>query len=607
MVAYSINRLFRACLFFSIIAAVASTALATEIRLVVNDGPNEGFNDNGPAMANQTGNNGSTLGEQRLAVFQAAADYWEARLVSDVPVLVEINFDPLFCSARSATLGSAGPRGIFRDFPNAPLPNTWYVAAVADSLSGSDQSPGRADIGATFNSDIDNNSNCLGNTNWWLGINSPAPSRTISLFDTVLHEIGHGLGVTSLVSQSGRLNGGRNDAYSNNLFDETANQFWSNMSDAQRAASAINTGNVTWRGANADNNSDHVVAGKTNGHLRMFAPNPYQGGSSISHWDTALSPDELMEPSATATSDDRSTLQLLKDVGWRIVEDSTPPPPPPPLVAGTIGLRVANVSVVENAGPAVIQLERTGGRDGAVSVLIRSAGVSATFNSDYTAINQRVNWGDGETGIRTVNVTVVDDGIAEGNGETVSLLLSNVTGGATLARTLTTLTILDPPTTPSPGTIGFISAGLNVSEDDGVATITVRRTGGSDGAASIFLNSADISATAGLDYRSITNQVINWSNGQAGNRTFSLTILNDNISEPNDEQVLLTLSNASNGVAIDRASTLLTIRDVATVTPTPTPTPTPGDDDGDFLLGLIPAIISGSNQARLKKAPVLVD
>jgi hypothetical protein len=94
------------------------------------------------------------------------------------------------------------------------------------------------------------------------------------------------------------------------------------MNDAERAASAINTGNVTWRGVNADSNSCHVNAGKTNGHLRLYAPNPYQGGSSISHWDTALSPDELMEPSATPTSDDRSTIQLLKDVGWRIVEDS---------------------------------------------------------------------------------------------------------------------------------------------------------------------------------------------------------------------------------------------------------------------------------------------
>ncbi len=553
MIYSAIIRLARACLLFSLIAiSTISTVSATEIRLVNNDGANEGFNDSSAATPGQTGNTGTTLGEQRILVFQAAADYWEERLVSDVPIRVGINFDPLSCSAFSGTLGSAGPRGIFRDFPNRPLPNTWYVSAVADSLAGSDRSPSRVDIGATFNSAIDNNDNCLRNTNWWLGINSPAPRGTISLFDTVLHEIGHGLGVLSLVSQSGQLNGGFNDAYSNNLFDETTGQFWPQMDNAGRAASAVNTGNVTWRGVNADTNSSHVVQGKTNGHLRMFAPNPYQPGSSISHWDTALSPDELMEPRATPTSDDRSTLQLLKDVGWEIVESPAPNP-------GTIGLNAANVSVVENAGPAAIQLARTGGTDGAVSVLISTANGTATAGSDYTAINsQLVSWADGETGVRTVNVSIVDDGIDEGAGETLTLTLSSVTGGASLGRTETTLTINDPP---SRGTIGLTTANVSVVEDASPAVIELSRTGGSDGAVSVLVNTTDGTALAGSDYVAINNQLVSWADGESGVRTVNVSVINDFIDEGVGETLTINLDGVTGGASLGRSSATLTITD----------------------------------------------
>ena len=305
-------------LFFGVPASFAQTT----ITLVNQDSAGEGFNDNRPPFSGQTGNNGGTLGQQRLNVFQAAADYWEARILSTVTILVGINMDPLDCNSSNAVLGAAGPVSVFRDFPNAPVANTWYVGAVADSLAG-ERDPGRTDIGATFNSSIDNNNSCLSGINWWLGINSPAPGGTISLYDTVLHEIGHGLGFLSLVLQNGVRFDNRNDAYMLQLFDEQTNEFWRTMTNNERQTSSVNTGQLVWRGVNADSNSSHLSSGSlTNNHIRMFAPNPFQQGSSVSHWDTVLSPDELMEPSATPTSDDRSTIQLLSDVGWNIVQAS---------------------------------------------------------------------------------------------------------------------------------------------------------------------------------------------------------------------------------------------------------------------------------------------
>ena len=60
----------------------------------------------------------------------------------------------------------------------------------------------------------------------------------------------------------------------------------------------------------------------TAGRARMFAPNPFQSGSSVSHFDTIAFPNLIMEPaingdllhSVVLPTD--LTFQLLKDIGW---------------------------------------------------------------------------------------------------------------------------------------------------------------------------------------------------------------------------------------------------------------------------------------------------
>lgn len=58
------------------------------------------------------------------------------------------------------------------------------------------------------------------------------------------------------------------------------------------------------------------------GFALLFTPNPVQSGSTISHWDTSASPNQLMEPSINADLTQSvkppadMTLPLLRDVGW---------------------------------------------------------------------------------------------------------------------------------------------------------------------------------------------------------------------------------------------------------------------------------------------------
>src|SRR5262249_36781649 len=67
------------------------------------------------------------------------------------------------------------------------------------------------------------------------------------------------------------------------------------------------------------------------GKVLVYAPNPYESGSSVSHWDTIANPSLLMEPAINSdlthnvASPFDLTLSMLKDIGW-----NPPPPPDPP-------------------------------------------------------------------------------------------------------------------------------------------------------------------------------------------------------------------------------------------------------------------------------------
>ena len=69
---------------------IAHTAVVTVLNL---DGPGEGFNDpSAPDLASTTGgNNGATLGAQRLIAFQHAADIWANRLSSPIGIRVMLD------------------------------------------------------------------------------------------------------------------------------------------------------------------------------------------------------------------------------------------------------------------------------------------------------------------------------------------------------------------------------------------------------------------------------------------------------------------------------------------------------------------------------------
>ena len=330
----------RALLLTLVVGALAASSAMGQATIVIEnfDTPNIGFNDTTPATP-IGGNPGTTVGQQRLNAFQHAASIWGAALPAGPTITIRASWDPtLTCGPSSGTLGSAGAIGIHRDFTGAPVANTWFGAALANTLAGTDLDPTNPEIRARFNPDIGTAGECLQNSHWYYGLDTsdPSPFGSINLVTVLLHEFGHGLGFQTFTSSStGAQNNGFPSTFDRFLFDTTTNKTWTQMTNSERVASAINSGSLVWIGTQVLADATLLSSGKdANGHPRMFAPNPVQGGSSVSHWDTVLSPNQLMEPNITSSLSHTVrtpldlTFSLLTDVGWCV--SNCPPPPPPP-------------------------------------------------------------------------------------------------------------------------------------------------------------------------------------------------------------------------------------------------------------------------------------
>jgi len=91
------------------------------------------------------------------------------------------------------------------------------------------------------------------------------------------------------------------------------------MTNAQRAAGVKADPNLHFTGANVTVGGGVLTAGVSNGHVRLHGPAVLAPGSTMSHWSTALTPNELMEPNYTGVNHNRGlALALFQDIGWTV-------------------------------------------------------------------------------------------------------------------------------------------------------------------------------------------------------------------------------------------------------------------------------------------------
>ncbi len=110
--------------------------------------------------------------------------------------------------------------------------------------------------------------------------------------------------------------------------------------------------------------------------------------------------------------------------------------------AGTLQLTSSTATVGEADGTVSVNVSRTGGSNGAVSLSCATADGTAVAGADYPAKSITLSWASGDTANKACAIPVLNDSLVE-SSETFTLLLGSASGAALGATTGSTVTITD--------------------------------------------------------------------------------------------------------------------------------------------------------------------
>ena len=291
------------------------------------------------------------------------------------------------------------------------------------------------------------------------------------------------------------------------------------------------------------------------------AGSDYTDTSGTLTWpDGNASPKTISVPiteDSVPEGDETFTLELFNPTGWAILGDH---PETEVTIAdddaSTVRFSVATWVVDETAGSVSLAVTRSGDLTAAGSALWETADGTAVDGQDYTAASGVVDWPAGDGSNKFLQVSILDDMIAE-DDETFTVALSSPGGNAFLGEPfVSTVTIHSDDVTE----ISLTTASDTLTEGSGPATITAVRNGVLNGAVSVDYATFDGTAVAGEDYTARSGTV-SWADGDGAPKSISIPITDDGLIEI-DETFGITLSNPAGGASIVAPATAnLTIHD----------------------------------------------
>lgn len=209
-----------------------------------------------------------------------------------------------------------------------------------------------------------------------------------------------------------------------------------------------------------------------------------------------------------------------------------------------IEFETSNVFVNERQGSVTINVKRSGSSTGAVSANYATGDGQAAAGVQYTTAAGTLNWGDGDTSVKSFSVPLLDDNLADGD-KYFSLRLSNLTGGAVLGNNAVALVTMLQDDINS---VAFDRYLIPVVKTAGSVTVQVNRRGNGVGPVTATYTTFAAStgaASSTADYVPINpGGTLYWADGDLSPKTFSVIIKNNgSLTTPKYFNVQLNISS----------------------------------------------------------------
>ncbi|PSB14467.1 hypothetical protein C7B69_19060, partial [filamentous cyanobacterium Phorm 46] len=260
---------------------------------------------------------------QAKPAFDYAVNIWN-RLVDTSKVDVIINATWETVTGFLATGG--GPS--IPNFTGAPLTNTTYRMALANQLAGTDLNGSSPEIALRVNN---NPSASSPGISWYFGTDANPGANQTDLVSTLLHEIAHGMGFADSFQFDTAT--GQGSLVNTNNYPRIYDTFIENSSGQKITDKAlfpvpsVALGNQLISN-NLFFNGPKAVLGSGGIKLKVYAPNVFDSGESISHLDEATYGDDsnsLMTRvrglGVAIHNPGPLTLGVLEDIGWKLNAD----------------------------------------------------------------------------------------------------------------------------------------------------------------------------------------------------------------------------------------------------------------------------------------------
>jgi len=235
------------------------------------------------------------------------------------------------------------------------------------------------------------------------------------------------------------------------------------------------------------------------------------------------------------------------------VAAATAPSSTPTSVTGNTTVSTSNVaffagsySINQPATKVVVSVHRSGASATTASVKYTTAPGTALAGTDYASANGTLQWTENDTTDKSITISIMP--AAFSGQKTFSVALSDPSSGTQIASPGSATVTISGSASASAGILELADATYAVAENGGSVTISVNRSAGAVGAASVSYATRNGTATAGTDYTA-TKGTLQWPDGEGAARSFVVPIIKGT-PYSGERTFAVTLTDASAGAML---------------------------------------------------------